>query len=327
MHKLLSAGSVRAAVAVVICHVSMAFLAPHVAFAQESDAEKAKHVLSLIGSANDKFDANDFAGALKDYQDAYALYPDPSLLYRMGLSAEKLGDNLAAVDYYEKFVDAVPDDKTAKKVRARIDEMRAELPARYQVESSPAEAEVRIGSIEDPVVCTTPCSVDIPAGSATLVFSKDGYATTERAITAVSGERSTLTVTLDEEIIEVSDIPPAVRSSDSISLATYGWIATGIGVAALGTGAVFTVLSMGAEDDVNSYDKRAPGASPSELQGLKDDATSYYDTSVIMYVVGGVLTATGVTLVIVDAVNGHDAVGLRLSPTRDGALVGVGGRF
>ncbi|MEZ4460201.1 MAG: PEGA domain-containing protein [bacterium] len=327
MSRLLSAGFVRAACAVILCSVAASVVAPTDAFAQSDEASKAKRVLSLIGGANEKFDAEDFAGALADYKEAYELYPDPSLLYRIGLSSEKLGDNFEAVEYYAKFIDAVPDDKTAKKVRARIDELRAALPARYQVESSPAEAAVRLDDLNNPIICTTPCEIDVPAGRATIIVSKAGYDDGRRVVTAESGARSRAEFELSETIELASTDPGPTATSEGSGLAMWGWIATGVGVAALGTGAAFTVLSQSAADDVNSYDKRGPGASPGELQGLKDDATSYYDTSVIMYVVGGVLTATGVTLVVVDSVSSDGSASLRVSPTAGGALVGVGGRF
>lgn len=328
MSKVLSRRTMQAATVALCSQLILGTLHPSIAAAQDEGVSKAQRVLGLIGSANDKFDAEDFEGARDDYREAYSLYPDPSLLYRLGLSSEKIGENFEAVRYYEQFIDAVPDDKTAKKVSARIEEMRAELPARYQIESSPPEASVYLSSLESAALCTTPCSIDVPPGRATILVAKEGHETSVRNVDAVGAEEKTLKFELVEGTTPLAGVDFGARpeQSEGPGLGTWGWIATGVGVAALGTGAAFSFLSQSATDDANAYDKRAPGATPSELKGLKEDANSYYDTSVIMYVVGGVLTATGVTLLVVDSM-GSESMSLNVSPTPDGAVVGLGGRF
>ncbi len=328
MSKVLTRRTMQAATVALCSQLIIGVFQPSIALAQDKEVSKAQRVLGLIGSANEKFDAEDFLGARDDYREAYSLYPDPSLLYRLGLSSEKIGENFEAVRYYEQFIDAVPDDKTAKKVSARIEEMRAELPARYQIESSPAEATVYLSGLDTTPICTTPCAVEVEPGRATIMVVKEGHETSVRNIDAVRAEEKTLTFVLVEGTVPLAgvEIQPALGRSEGPGLATWGWIATGVGVAALGTGAAFSFLSQSTTDDANAYDKRAAGANPSELKGLKEDANSYYDTSVIMYVVGGVLTATGVTLLVVDSME-SDSVSLNVSPTPDGAVVGLGGRF
>lgn len=327
MSRLLSAGLFRTTVALMGCQLVFAAVAPSVFAQEEDELSKAKRVLGLIGSANDKFDAGDFVGARDDYKSAYELYPDPSLLYRLGLTSEKLNENFEALAYYEKFIDAVPDDKTAKKVNARIEEMKKELPARFIVESTPADAEVFVNSTDTASVCKTPCSVDVPAGRSTIFVRKDGFDTEIKNVDGVNAQQQTIGFTLRETRVVVADpSTPLGSSAEGADYATWGWIAAGAGVAAIGTGAVFSVLSQSATDDVNTYDKRATGASPADLQALKDDANSYYDTSVMMYVVGGVLAATGATLLVVDSMN-EESVSLQLAPTRDGAIVGLSGQF
>lgn len=327
MRRLFSASLTRYTMALCAVGFTASALAPATAIAQEEDElAKAKRVLALIASANEKFDAGDFIGARDAYNEAFGLYPDPSLLYRLGLTSEKLNEMFAALAYYEQFIDAVPDDKTAKKVLARIDEMKKELPARFIVESTPGQAEVFVNSMEGAASCTTPCHVDVPAGRSTIFVKKDGFETELRNVDGVNAEQKTLTFTLSEAKPQLVDNTNPSGSTES-NLGTYGWIAAGTGLAVIGTGAVFTVMSQGATDDVNSYDKRAVGASPTELQGLKDDANSYYDTSVLLYVVGGVLTATGATLIVLDMMQDTETVSLQVAPTVGGAAVTLGGRF
>lgn len=309
--------------------LSLAFSTlPSVVHAQ--DKPDPREILKLLTSAKEKEKAEDWDGALKDYRAAFKLYPDNSLLYRMGVVSENKGDLFAAVMYYERFIDAVPDDETAKDTEARLAELKANLPARITVETTPAGAEVYVGSVESKSLGTTPLTVDVSPGDISLFVQKEGYDTELRNVKLRRGEERSLEFEMVEELEETpvtdSQVTP---DSDGVPLATWGWIATGVGVATLATGGVFTFLSQSTTDDVNKYDKRATGASPTELQELKDDANSQYDTSIILYVAGGVITATGVTLVVIDSMSsgGESALNLNFAPTRGGAAVGLSGQF
>ncbi len=288
-----------------------------------------REILRLITSAKEKEKAEDWDGALEDYEAAYELYPDNSLLYRMGVVAESKGDLFSAVNYYERFVDAVPDDETAKKTEERLAELKANLPARITVETTPAGAQVFLGSVESKSLGTTPLTVDVSPGDVSLFVQQDGYETELRNVTLVRGQEETLTFEMTEELEDEPVVSGGSDTSDGIGLSTWGLIATGVGVATLGTGVVFTLMSQSSTDDVNSYDKRAPGASPADLQQLKDDANSQYDTSLILYIAGGVVTATGFTLLVLDAASSDDAsaLNLNLAPTQGGAAVGLSGQF
>lgn len=296
--------------------------------AQEVDVAR---VLGLIGEANEHFENEVYDKALASYEDAYKLMPDPSLLYRMGLSAEKLNRVVEAVDYYERFIDAVPDDKTAKRVSERLVELREVLPARILFESEPAGAKVYVDSMKTESLGETPLEVDLPAGRSVVFLELEGYETEVRNIDGVKGEKRRISVELSESralvLVDPNQTSPAAEESEGSGLSTWGWVAAGTGAAVLVTGGVFTFLSMTATDDVNSYDKRAPGASQAEIDGLRDDALSYYDTSVILYAAGGVLAATGATLLILDAVQGDGSASLNVSPTPNGAWVTLQGAF
>lgn len=303
--------------------VSVTTASPDV-FAQEVDVRR---VLELIAQANDYFEAEAYSEALVAYKEAYAQYPDPSLLYRIGLTSERLNQNFDAVDYYARFIDAVPDDKTAKRVKERIDELRAQLPARYLIESNPSGATVYVGSSQNPAAGVTPAQVDVEPGAAVIVVDLEGYETEVRNLNAVRGEKSTLSLELREARVVVTPPPGATKPSEGVNLATWGWVTTGLGVATLATGGVFSFLSMSTTDDVNSYDKQAAGATREELNGMKDDAMFYYDTSIILYAAGGILTAAGATLLVIDLLSDDGHASITVSPTAGGASVGFGGSF
>ena len=324
----LRALSIRVLAVLTVATLALSVAAP--VSAQESDAQK---ILELLSSANDKFNAEDYRGAVQAYEEAYALYPDPSLLYRLGLSSEKTEQYYAAVDYYEQFIDAVPDDKTAKKVKARLDELRAKLPARVIVETDPWGATIYLGSVESPPIGETPDEVNVEAGEVSVIVKLKGYETEVRTVETKRGVKTRVKFDLVETVY-FEEVEPPVKTpvaKKASPLKTWGWISTGTGLALLGTGGVFTMLSQGKEDDVNTYNKSLPGSSPGELQSLKDDANSYYDTSVLFYLAGSVVTATGVTLIVLDSMEETETEGtvLRLdaAPTRGGAWLGLSGQF
>ncbi len=312
-----------------VCAVSVVVsTAPQVASAQDADPKK---ILELIGSANDKFEKEDFQGALEDYEAAFAMYPDPSLLYRMGLSSEKLNRQVDAIDYYEKFIDAVPDDKTAKKVKDRLAELRQTAPARIKVETTPPGAQVHIGSLDNPPIGETPGQFDIPAGDVSIYVALEGYDTELRNLKLENAQRETLSFEMSEEakLVDVDPNGETGGESSSSTLSTWGWVLTGTGVALIGGGIVFGILSQSKTDEVNDYDKRAAGSSPGELQELKDSANSFYSTSLAFYVAGGVVAATGITFLIIDGMGSESQASMKLdfSPTHGGAHVGLSGSF
>ena len=88
--------------------------APSQAHAQgDLDDETKKRVLGYVKGANDFYKEERYAESLKLYQEAYALYPNPALLYRMGQAAEKSGDLRGAITYYEAMLTEVAGTCTA----------------------------------------------------------------------------------------------------------------------------------------------------------------------------------------------------------------------
>lgn len=301
--------------------------------AQGADRETAQKVLMLVKNANDEFDRAEYDDALRLYQEAYDIYPNTVLLYRIGLSAEKTGETRRAIEAYSAYVEAAPEgDTTAEKLGDVIPKLRATLPPRITVNSTPEGADVHLGSLESDPVGTTPGTFELSKNTVELIVRLDGYRVERRVVELQNGEDDIVDVELSERkgLVsgeETSPVEPA--DTDSSSLAIVGWTTTGIGVALLGTGALFAGLSSSKTNEVNSYDKRAPGASRDELESLKDTATSQHKTSVATFIAGGVVTGVGVAILLVDMLSddGEQAVRPTFGVGHDGAFVGVGGRF
>jgi tetratricopeptide (TPR) repeat protein len=309
------------------------------AFAQEEgpSEETAARVLRMVKNANDEFDRGEYGDALEIYQEAYDLYPDPVLLYRIGLAAEKNGEPRRAFESYRAFVEASDaDDPTAKRVADKLPDLRAKLAPMVTVQSTPSGADVFVGEIGEEPVARTPAELELAEGEQTVVIRLEGFRVARRELSLENGQYETVEVEL-EELRQLADEPekPVQADSEGPGLATWGWIATGTGVALLGTGAVFSGLTASKTSDVNDYDKRAPGASRDELEDLKSQAESFYDTSIATYVAGGVLTSVGAVLLAIDYLSSSEsdapadeaALQIQLSPTPSGGWVGLSGRF
>lgn len=291
-------------------------------------------MLETIRAANDAFESEDYQTAYDLYSEAYQELPEPTILYRMGQAAENLGMYREAIDHYTTYLDEGQDIEFIGRIAEVVPMLREKVPAILDVSSEPAGATIVAVDAEggEQELGVTPAQVDVGPGEVTVVLRAEGY---EEAIWQESAEAEG-SYTWAPVLVEA---PPALVAQEDVSgvdgeggsLKTWGWTTTGLGVAALATGGVFTLLQNGATESVNSYDKQAAGASRAELEGLKSDATGYFQTARAAYIAGGVLTAAGVGMLIYNASQGEDAPEEGLSfeggVGPDGGFVGLRGRF
>ena len=307
----------------------------------------AARVLDLVKNANDEFDRGEYVDALRLYQKAYSLYPEPVLLYRIGLAAEKAGQTRLAIDSYQQFVEAAPEgDATAEKTAQHIVELKASLPPRLTVQSNPPGAEIFLNTMTGEPVGVTPVTVEVPTGEQVVHVRLEGYRVAKETVELKGGEDKTISLELSPlkrlastDPNDVTIEQPAPEGGGGVDLGLWGYVAGATGVALIGTGVAFSILSSSKTNDVNTYDKRAPGASREELESMKDQATTYYETSVATYIAGGVLTAAGVVLILLDGsstaadegtaaeADATGALRFDVAPLPGGGWVGFSGQF
>lgn len=290
-------------------------------------------MLETIRAANDAFESEDYQSAYDLYSEAYEQLPEPTILYRMGQAAENLGMYRVAIEHYTTYLDEGQDIEFIGRIAEVVPMLREKVPAILDVSSEPPGATIVAVDAEgaESELGVTPAQVDVGPGPVTVVVRADGY---EEAIwqEEVDAEGS---YSWAPELVAA---PPALvvnedpSRGEGGSLATWGWTTAGLGVAALATGGVFSLLQNSSTEEVNSYDKRADGASRDELDGLKDDATGYFQTARAAYIAGGVLTAAGVGMLIYNASQGEDAqeddaLSFEGGVGPQGGFVGLRGRF
>lgn len=111
-----------------------------------NDVDDAARLLFSDGSR--AFDAGDFELALDRFLDAYDLSQRDALLYNIALCHDRLDHRTEALDYYDRFLEAVPEAETSARARARADVLRRSQAAQAQEE---AEATPRRRNLAGPI--------------------------------------------------------------------------------------------------------------------------------------------------------------------------------
>lgn len=172
----------------------------------------------------------------------------------------------------------------------------------------------------------------IDPGKHRIVVQPTGAASAERSFEVREGQA--LALTLDAPAAGPASPPAAPPPDDGADedgeirpLRVVGVVAMGVGIAAVGAGVVPAVMSQNEESELEPScpGGTCPPAKSEELSAAEDKAL----LANILFIGGGVVAATGLTLFLVDVLGEEDAeesasaVHLRAGPT----WVGVDGRF
>jgi len=118
---------------------------------------------SLVGQATAKFKEKDYAGAVALFERAYAVQPEPAILFNIGRIYEEAQNAEAAIGYYEKFiadegVEAKDQEKAVQRltVLRTIVEIREKEKARTQPKPAEPQPVVEPGPVDRPQPPVTP---------------------------------------------------------------------------------------------------------------------------------------------------------------------------
>jgi hypothetical protein len=212
--------------------------------------DQQRELANLIELAEARFAEGDFGRALQYLQDAYRMFPHPSLLYQLGLCHERLGKLDEARDHYTRFLAALPNAPEAPEARRALDSLTqrsAAVGTSLRVESNPPGAVVYINDMVDGRAGTTPTAdLPLPPGTYKIIIERDGFATSEETIEVAQGVPTVHRVTLTR-----TSPPPEPEGGQSSS--TAPWVLGGIGLLGVGSAITFGVLS---SDDQLSVSKK-----------------------------------------------------------------------
>jgi tetratricopeptide (TPR) repeat protein len=134
-------------------------LAPSNVLAQSDDEAHRVFLRAAAAYGNGEFEV-----AADLFEQAYALRPEPQLLYSLGSARERAGRVVGAIEAYEAFLREVPDAEERSDVERSLDTLRRQRALEEEVERR-REAPVEV------VVPTTPAR---PAGLRVAAFSLAG---------------------------------------------------------------------------------------------------------------------------------------------------------
>lgn len=176
-----------------------------------ADAKPAKpaDAKALFASGEKKFKANDFEGALADFEASNAAKPTPEAQRYIALSHDNLGHYAEAVAAYDAFLAAVPVKMKAEgeEAKTRMEAIKA-MPGKVHVETTPPSAVGVDG--QPPGDRITPTDVELPAGKHKLTFSAEGYETTDREVDVTFASKQDLKVELVKKEVPPPPPPPPV---------------------------------------------------------------------------------------------------------------------
>jgi|AP45_3_1055517.scaffolds.fasta_scaffold06830_2 tetratricopeptide (TPR) repeat protein len=209
---------------------------------EQLDEQQQRELASLIDLAEANAERDDHEKALGYFEDAYALFPHPQLLYKIAISQEKIGKTDIAIQNYREFAKRMPDAAEAPNARRRalvLEEQQRNKRAAslnndtsLRVFSTPPGAKVFLNTTASRVMGATP-TVELPMrpGTHTVILQLEGYKELREEVVIEPGEKviKKYNLSIDPE----ATVEDSARAGSSVRAAPLVFL--GIGVAGTGT--------------------------------------------------------------------------------------------
>lgn len=278
--------------------------------------------------------------ALAEFEKCYALYPAYATLYNIAQLHAALGDPVAAVEAFEKYL-ADGGAAIAPKQRARVE---AELATQRQkvgeitIQVTPPEAELRIDD-KPPIRASAPLTLRLAAGRHQLSAALAGYRSEQREAEVQTQGHVDLSLSLEPEppvtapveVAPPSAVLPRARDERAHSTSTQriaGYVLGGVGLVGAGVGVAIAVAGQAKHNDAldqwSAGDKA--GARSTESASSRQKTAGY-----IVIGVGGAASVAGAILIFTaheaktpsGAVVPRSSSGFRCTPWVSSSLVGA----
>ncbi|MFK7987353.1 MAG: PEGA domain-containing protein [Sandaracinaceae bacterium] len=132
-----------------------------------------------------------------------------NVIFNLGLTHQELGRTTEAFNYYSEYLRTFDlSDEDRVEGERRLTSIRGEV-AVVELVSEPEGADVRIDRRDLPVRGQTPLTLALPPGEHRVFFDRDGYESTEGAVTAAEGETRPLRTRLQASPVALQVLAPA----------------------------------------------------------------------------------------------------------------------
>jgi len=314
------------------CVLSVAALSavPSVAHADDAAVAEAQQ---RFQEGLDLADAGKHEPARLKFQQAWAVFKSPAVLYNLARTEQLTGHELEALEHFRQFVkisqtDAKITDAMREKARQNTEELARKL-GQISVEA-PATARVTVDgkpveSIADPV--------PVRPGSHKVEATFEGKSKTV-SVDCSAGLIVKAKIEFEAGFTE----PPGEGRHGSPKWMVPTFIGLGVvGLAGVGLGVGMGLSSQSAKDDSEKLRDATPGlcapapggdaAKCADYRSKRDDASSAATISYVGYIAGGVLLAGAAVTLIMWSTHKEKSTGATVRPTIGFGSVGFEGRF
>jgi len=261
-----------------------------------------------------------YADAVRLFLEADALSPSAALSYNIARAYEKLADDAQTLRWYRNYLRLDPGAKNAAEVRGYVDALSAALAKlgiqQLTVLTTPPGATV---AIDGTPLGVSPLTVELRPGTHSAQVSRRGFVDVNGPFTLPAATPIDLRVTLQAAPTNDSKAPDANRETGRrFGIAPY--VTLGAAAVCLGSAGIFEALRRSAQNSART--EQVQLAYEQDI----DDMNSRQTTARVLLGVGGVLAATGVTLLVLNTPLTPESRA-RVAAVPGGATLSLNGSF
>ncbi len=248
--------------------------------------------------------AEHYADAVQLFLEADALSPSAALSFNIARAYEKLNDDAATLRWYRNYLRLNPEAPNAADVRQSIQTLSQSLSKKgiqqLTVLSTPPGATV---AIDERALGVTPLTVELKPGAHHALVTLRGFADAKTEFTLAATTPLDLPFELAPAPAEAPPLSadtgtqtpanaPGEAPSRRFGVAPY--VVLGVGAAALGGSLIFEISRRSAQDSVKNDQTQI--ATQRDIDAMNSRQT----TARILLGAGGILVATGATLLVLN---------------------------
>ncbi|MCB9535115.1 MAG: PEGA domain-containing protein [Myxococcales bacterium] len=265
-------------------------------------------------AADQAFLREDYAGALRLLERAYAEDPQPRFVANMGLVLEKMGRFAEAVAALERFLATEPPYDKAEAAERVVHRLKPWL----RITTEPAGAKV---TVDGRAVGRSPLQARVLVGQRTVQAHLPGHADARQQVEIVPGEVANVQLTLPKKAEAATPAPPpralapAAPRSPPRQRDLRLWAYVAWGAAALSAGGAGVMYAVGSQ----AIDARDDAGDAATWDEENDRAAAMQTGAIAAGALAGALAVGGAVLFFLD----DDAGGFTVAPAPGGAAFGV----
>ena len=241
------------------------------------------------------FKRHEFADAIREFNKAYRLDPNPVLVFNMARAFEELKQYGAAAEYYRKYLEMSPNAPDRTKVEDSLRTLEilqkqegAQVLVPLTVTSNPDGAHVFVDGRE---VGLTPLKADVPAGHRFLAVEAAGYERHSSELDVAADAPPTKQIVLIRKAIE-----PGAQAGGGMTRNAWAYVAMGVGGALLAGGGITGWQAKKKADKLDDIEARPRPSDKPQYDELKSDGKTFALVADSLFVGGALALGTGVIL-------------------------------